>query len=124
MRQAPRLLALAQGFLALSLVLVLQACASSDKPKPTALEANSAQLGVKELWRATVGATALPLEVRTVGTQVLVASTLGDISAIDARSGKQLWRASVGASLSAGVGSDGDTVAVVTRSVSSFLNQW
>ena len=34
MRQAPRLLPLAQGFLALALVLVLQACASSDKPKP------------------------------------------------------------------------------------------
>ncbi len=115
MRQAPRLLAVVQGFLALALVLVLQACASSDKPKPTALEANPAQLGVKELWRATVGATALPLEVRTLGTQVLVASTQGDISALDARSGKQLWRASVGAPLSAGVGSDGDTVAVVTR---------
>lgn len=115
MRQAPRLLPLAQGFLALALVLVLQACASSDKPKPTALEANPAQLGVKEVWRATVGATALPLEVRTVGTQVLVASTQGEISAIDARSGKQTWRASVGAPLSAGVGSDGETVAVVTR---------
>lgn len=115
MRQAPRLLSVVQGFLALALVLVLQACASSDKPKPTALEANPAQLGVKELWRATVGATALPLEVRTLGTQVLVASTQGDISALDARSGKQLWRASVGAPLSAGVGSDGDTVAVVTR---------
>ena len=115
MRQVPRLLPLAQGFLALTLVLVLQACASSDKPKPTALEANPAQLGVKELWRASVGDTALPLEVRVVGAQVLLASTQGDISALDARSGKQLWRASVGAPLSAGVGSDGDTVAVVTR---------
>jgi outer membrane assembly lipoprotein YfgL len=115
MRPAPRLFSAIQGLLALALVLVLQACASSDKPKPTALEANPAQLGVKELWRATVGPTALPLEVRTVGTQVLVASTQGDISALDARSGKQLWRASIGAPLSAGVGSDGDTVAVVTR---------
>jgi outer membrane assembly lipoprotein YfgL len=115
MRPAPRLFSAIQGLLALALVLVLQACASSDKPKPTALEANPVQLGVKELWRATVGPTALPLEVRTVGTQVLVASTQGDISALDARSGKQLWRASIGAPLSAGVGSDGDTVAVVTR---------
>ena len=87
----------------------------SQDAKPTALEANSAQLGVKELWRATVGATALPLEVRTVGTQVLVASTQGEISAIDVRTGKQAWRATLGAPLSAGVGSDGDTVAVVTR---------
>ncbi len=115
MRQTPRLLSVVQGFLTLVLVLVLQACASNDKPKPTALEANPAQVGVKELWRATAGATALPLEVRTVGTQVLVASTQGDISAMDARSGKPLWRASVGAPLSAGIGSDGDTVAVVTR---------
>ncbi len=115
MRQTPRLLSVVQGFLTLVLVLVLQACASNDKPKPTALEANPAQVGVKELWRATAGATALPLEVRTVGTQVLVASTQGDISAMDACSGKPLWRASVGAPLSAGIGSDGDTVAVVTR---------
>ncbi len=115
MRQVPRLISLVQGFLALTLVLVLQACASSDKPKPTALEANPAQVGVKELWRASVGDTALPLEVRVVGAQVLLASTQGDISALDARSGKQVWRASVGAPLSAGVGSDGDTVAVVTR---------
>ena len=115
MRQVPRLMSFAQGFLTLALVLVLQACASSDKPKPTALEANPAQVGVKELWRASVGDTALPLEVRVVGAQVLLASTQGDISALDARSGKQVWRASVGAPLSAGVGSDGDTVAVVTR---------
>jgi len=115
MRQVPRLMSLAQGLLTLALVLVLQACASSDKPKPTALEANPAQLGVKELWRASVGETTLPLEVRIVGAQVLLASTQGDISALDPRSGKQVWRASVGAPLSAGVGSDGDTVAVVTR---------
>ena len=115
MRQVPRLMSFTQGFLTLALVLVLQACASSDKPKPTALEANPAQVGVKELWRASVGDTALPLEVRVVGAQVLLASTQGDISALDARSGKQVWRASVGAPLSAGVGSDGDTVAVVTR---------
>ena len=108
MHKVPRLMSLVQGFLTLALVLVLQACASSDKPTPTALEANPSQLGVKELWRATVGATALPLEVRAVGTQVLLASTQGEISAMDARSGKQLWRASVGAPLSAGVGSDGE----------------
>jgi hypothetical protein len=115
MRPAPRLFASAHALLALALVLVLQACASSDKPKPTALEASPVQLSVKELWRATVGPTALPLEVRVVGTQVLVASTGGEISAFEARSGKPLWRASVGAPLSAGVGSDGETVAVATR---------
>jgi len=115
MHKFPGLMSLFQGFLTLALVLVLQACASSDKPKPTALEGNPSQLGVKELWRATVGATALPLEVRAVGTRVLLASTQGEISEMDARSGKLLWRASVGAPLSAGVGSDGETVAVVTR---------
>jgi outer membrane assembly lipoprotein YfgL len=115
MRQASRLFSVVQVWLVLVIALALQACASSDKPKPTALEVSPAQIVVKELWRASVGATALPLEVRSVGTQLLLASTQGDISAFDVRNGKQLWRTSVGATLSAGVGSDGETVAVVTR---------
>jgi outer membrane assembly lipoprotein YfgL len=117
MRRAPLLLSLVDVLLALALaaLAVLSGCASNDKPKPVALEANPAQLGVNEVWRATVGATALPLEVRVVGSQVLVASTQGDITAFEARSGQAVWRASVGAPLSAGVGSDGQTVALVTR---------
>lgn len=115
MRRASRLLTSAHGLLSLALVLVLQACASGDKPKPTALDAPATQLAVKEQWRTSIGATALPLEVRLAGTQLLVAASEGEVGALDTRSGQWTWRANVGAPLSAGVGSDGDTAAVVTR---------
>ena len=94
--------------------LLLGGCASSDAPKPTALQADPALFAVKEQWRLAVGATAAPLELRAVGSQLLVASKQGDISSVDLRTGKLQWRASLGVPLSAGVGSDGETSAVVT----------
>src|SRR5205814_7608007 len=39
----------------------------------------------------------------------------GTVAAFDGASGRELWRASVGAPLAAGVGSDGQLTAVVTR---------
>lgn len=115
MRSAQRLLPALNVALALALVLILQACASTDKPKPTALEPNPLLLKVKEAWRVNLGPTALPLEARVVGTQVLVASSQGVVAALEASSGKVVWRANLAAQLSAGVGSDGETAAVVTR---------
>ncbi len=95
-------------------VLALGGCASSDAPKPTALQADPALVAVKEQWRLAVGATSAHLELRPVGTQLLVASKQGDVSSVDLRTGKLQWRASLGVALSAGVGSDGETSAVVT----------
>ena len=97
-----------------ALPLVLGGCASSDAPKPTALQPDPALFVVKEQWRLPVGATSAPLELRPVGKQLLVASKQGDLSAVDLRTGTLQWRASLGVSLSAGVGSDGETAAVVT----------
>ena len=95
-------------------VVLLSGCASSDAPKPAALQANPALYAVKEQWRLPVGATASPLELRVVGAQLLVASKQGDVSSVDLRTGKLQWRASLGSPLSAGVGSDGETAAVVS----------
>ena len=97
-----------------ALPLVLGGCASSDAPKPTALQPAPALFVVKEQWRLPVGATSAPLELRAVGSQLMVASKQGDLSAVDLRTGPLQWRASLGVSLSAGVGSDGETAAVVT----------
>lgn len=97
-----------------ALPLVLGGCASSDAPKPTALQPDPALFVVKEQWRLPVGATSAPLELRAVGSQLMVASKQGDLSAVDLRTGTLQWRASLGVSLSAGVGSDGETAAVVT----------
>jgi outer membrane protein assembly factor BamB len=50
-----------------------------------------------------------------VGNNVYVAASDGAVAAIDGATGREQWRASAGAPISAGVGSDGERTAVVTR---------
>jgi len=99
----------------LFIALGLLACAGTEKPKPTALEANPNILRVREVWRLASGPSAAPLEMRVVGDRVFTASSQGEIMAVDATSGQVNLRATAGTALSAGVGTDGDYVAVVTR---------
>lgn len=88
---------------------------SSDKAKPAELTANPATLGVRQAWTARVGAADLPLTVTVQGNAVTLASSDGSVVSLDAATGRELWRASAGAPLAAGVGSDGKVSAVVTR---------
>ena len=89
----------------------------SAKPAPADLGANVAVLGVRQAWTARVGSVAgLPLEVHTLGNVVTVASSDGVVAAIDARTGGDVWRTALGEPLSAAVGSDGKSAAVVSRS--------
>ncbi len=98
-----------------SLAVALVGACATDKPKPEAYEANPARLAIKEVWRVSVGATALPLEMRVVGEQLWVASTQGDVVGINASTGAVTARAAAGTTLSAGVGADKEFVSVVTR---------
>lgn len=89
----------------------------SAKPVPADLGANVAVLGVRQVWTARVGNVAgLPLEVHAAGNVVTVASSDGVVAAIDARTGGDVWRTALGEPLSAAVGSDGKSAAVVSRS--------
>jgi len=54
--------------------------------------------------------------VHTLGNVVTVASSDGVVAAIDARTGGDVWRTALGEPLSAAVGSDGKSAAVVSRS--------
>ncbi|MBX3587252.1 MAG: outer membrane protein assembly factor BamB [Ramlibacter sp.] len=91
------------------------ACSSRpEKPKPAELAPNTALIGVRLAWTARVGEVAFPLQARVTGSTVAVASSDGTIAAIDAATGRDLWRASAGAPIAAGVGSDGHLAAVVT----------
>lgn len=88
----------------------------SAKPAPADLGANVAVLGVRQAWTARVGNVAgLPLDVHALGNVVTVASSDGVIAAIDARTGGDVWRTTLGEPLSAAVGSDGKSAAVVSR---------
>lgn len=102
-------------------VVAVSGCASifgggSLKPVPGDLGANVAVLGVRQAWTARLGGLAgIPMEVHTAGNHVTLASANGVVVSIDARTGGDVWRTNLGEPLSAGVGSEGNTAAVVSR---------
>lgn len=96
-------------------LLWLVGCASGDRPKPTPLEPVARAIVGNLAWQAQLGRVDFPLTLATVGDRVVAAGGEGTVLAIDAATGAELWRTSVGARLSAGVGADGRFTAVVTR---------
>jgi outer membrane protein assembly factor BamB len=107
--------ALRQWALFVGIVVALSACAGPDKSKQLDLGPNTPLIGVRSAWTSNIGAVEFPLEIRPVGNLVFVAGSDGSVAAIDARTGGDLWRTSVGVKLSAGVGSDGRYAAVVSK---------
>jgi outer membrane protein assembly factor BamB len=85
-------------------------------PKPTPLQEIKPTLTLIPLWRAAVGGAGefLFTPAAAAGT-VFAAAADGTVLALDAGTGAQKWRVTVSkAGLSAGVGSDGETVVVGT----------
>lgn len=104
----------------LSLLGALAGCSyfggGTAKPKPAELGANVPVLGVRQAWVAKIGGVqGLPLMVDVRGSVATLASADGVVVGIDARTGGDLWRVSLGEPLAAGVGSDGKWHAVVSR---------
>ncbi len=107
----------ATALAAIIFVAALSACSSKpERPKPAELAPNAALLGVRLAWTARLGDVNFPLQAQVNGTSVTLAGSDGTVAAIDAASGRDLWRGSVGAPIAAGVGSDGQRAAVVTTS--------
>lgn len=113
----PNKLARAPAAMAAALcVLALAGCASGpDKPKPAPLEPITSPMAGRVVWNQRVDSVQFPLAVAVNAGTFTVAGTDGTVLALQADTGRELWRASVGAKLSAGVGSDGRYAAVVTR---------
>ena len=86
----------------------------SAKPQPAPLQAVSGAVSARQAWSARIGAVNFPLDIHVSGSTVFVAGSDGSVAAIDAATGRDLWRATVGAPIAAGVGSDGKVSAVVT----------
>jgi len=106
------------GALGRSAVLVcaglLVAC-SGDKPKPAVLEPISPKIAGRQVWQAKLTGVQFPLMVVSRDGTFTVAGDDGTVLALEAASGRELWRAQVGGALSAGVGTDGRFTSVVTR---------
>ena len=98
-------------------IALLAACSSgSPKLRPAELGPDPQKLAVQPLWSVRLGGeVAAQLQARAGGSVLALASTEGTVLALDADKGGELWRAAVGAPLSAGVGFDGRWAAVVTR---------
>ena len=97
-----------------ALALALLAGCGADKPKPKALEQITPKIAGRQVWAAKVDGVAFPLSVVVRDGNFIVASSGGTLLGLEAATGRQLWSASAGAELSAGVGSDGRFHAVVT----------
>jgi outer membrane assembly lipoprotein YfgL len=94
---------------------LLAACSSTDKRQPVALEAITPKIAGRMVWSGKVDAVQFPLAVAVSPGVFTVAGNDGSVLALQADTGRELWRGSAGAKLSAGVGSDGRFAAVVTR---------
>ncbi|MCE9661207.1 MAG: outer membrane protein assembly factor BamB [Burkholderiales bacterium] len=86
-----------------------------DRPTPKELQPIVAPITAAQVWKESIGSVEFPMVVAINGGVVTMASSDGSVVALEAASGRSLWRANVGAKLSAGVGSDGTVAAVVTR---------
>ncbi len=104
--------------------LILLAGCAADKPKPAPLEAYQPKIAGRLVWSTRLSPTLLPgfggsrdaVLIPTVRDgKVFAGSPEGDLVALQADSGAEVWRASVGGPVSAGVGSDGRYASVVTR---------
>ncbi|WP_425259713.1 outer membrane protein assembly factor BamB [Rubrivivax sp. RP6-9] len=99
---------------AVLLASALLAACSSDKPKPTPLQPLTPSIAGKQVWSADIGDVRFQLGVPVRDGKIFVADSGGTVLALQADSGAEVWRAQAGATLSAGVGSDGRYASVVT----------
>lgn len=94
----------------------LAACSSGPKkPQPTELAPVAALMGTRVAWTAQIGAGTESITPVVASGRVFVASTSGTVAALDGATGQDVWRLNLGTPIAAGVGSDGQTAAVVTR---------
>lgn len=104
-----------QGLVVLLASVWLTACSSGpEKMKPAEL-APAAQLVKSQLiWSTQVGASAAALPPLSLQGRVYLAGGDGTVAVVDATSGRDVWRLRLGLPLATGLGSDGQTTAVVT----------
>ena len=102
---------------ALCSALIVAGCSSGpDKPTPRPLEPLTPQNVARPAWNQRLANVQFPLTVGVARGTLAVGASDGSVLALEADSGRELWRISVGGPLSAGVGSDGRFAAVVTLS--------
>jgi outer membrane protein assembly factor BamB len=96
-----------------ALALLVGACSSPSGPQPAELPRLEHQARVREVWSASVGsAEQFVFSPALADGSVFGAARDGTVSRFDLARGRTLWSVNLEIQLSAGVGSDGRTVAV------------
>jgi len=91
------------------------ACSGTSGPRMAELSELSANVPVRILWQASVGAAGDAVFYPAVAAgSVYAAADDGTVARFDAANGRQLWLVNTGRELSAGVGSNGTLAAVGT----------
>jgi len=102
--------------LAIITIALLAGCFGGvKKPQPAELLPVTALVSARQSWNSRIGPVNFPLDVSISGKSVGVASDDGTVVLLDTETGRDIWRVALKAPLSAGVGSDGKVVAVVTK---------
>ena len=102
---------------AAAVLALLSGCGlfSEKKTPPSPLPELQASLNVAAAWRLSIGSVRETfLQPALVENALYAASAGGAVLRIDPASGSQIWRTEVDSKISAGVGTDGFTVAVAT----------
>jgi len=95
--------------------LALAACSGPTRNKPTEIQGVNVLQEVRTVWTANVGRVDFPLVVSARDDRIALANGQGVVAVLDASTGKDIWRIKLDQAISAGVGSDGQQLAVVTR---------
>ena len=95
--------------------LALAACSGPSRPKPTEIPGVPVLQDVRTSWTASIGNVDFPLVASARDDRVALANSQGVVAVLDATTGKDVWRLKLDQAISAGVGSDGQQYAVVTR---------
>jgi outer membrane assembly lipoprotein YfgL len=105
----------ALAVIAIAALALVAGCASRSKPEPQPLEALTPKIAASVAWTQRVDGVQFPLAIAVTRGMFTVAGNDGTVMALDADTGREVWRGNAGGKLSAGVGSDGRFAAVVTR---------
>jgi outer membrane assembly lipoprotein YfgL len=95
---------------------VLSACSSGpEKMQPAVLQPAATRVSAQLMWNTQVGASSASLAPLALQGRVYLAGGGGVVAAVDAATGRDLWRTNLATPLATGAGSDGQTTAVVTQ---------
>ncbi|WP_291106874.1 outer membrane protein assembly factor BamB [Hydrogenophaga sp.] len=96
--------------------MVLAACSSGPvKMKPAELAPVANRASAQLIWSTQMGLSSPSMAPLAHQGRVYLTGSKGTVAAVDATSGRDVWRLNLGTSLSTGAGSDGQTTAVVTQ---------